>query len=496
VRAHPAGPRHGEVLPERHSSTPATDLNNLDPAIWPRNASRGADGEIRLAGADVRTLSAEFGTPLMVVDEDDFRSRCQDFASAFESAAAVHYAGKAFLCGSVARWVDSEGLGLDVASGGELAVALRAGFPAGRIAFHGSNKSMTELRTAVAAGVGAIVVDSFHEIARLVDLAADRAGGTGPRSVKEALTSSRAVAGGDNGEVTSARIPVMVRVTVGVEAHTHEFIATAHEDQKFGFSLSTGDAAEAVRRIVACDGLALVGLHSHIGSQIFDSAGFEVAAHRVVGLLKSILATYPQLAGTITTLDLGGGLGIAYTAEDTPTPPDVMAAALREIVTRECRLAGLTPPRIAVEPGRAIAGPGTVTVYEVGTIKDVVLDGGHVRRYVSVDGGMSDNIRTALYDADYTVTLASRTSEERPFPCRVVGKHCETGDIVVRDCFLPADIAVGDLLAVAATGAYCYAMSSNYNRMPRPAVVAVRHGAARTLLRRETDDDLMRLEEW
>ena len=488
MRAHPAGPRHADVVPERHSSLPPRDLNTLDPKVWPRNASRGEDGEIRLAGMDVRDLAAEYATPVMVMDEGDFRSRCHDFADAFGAAGVVHYASKAFLSGEIARWLDAEGLGLDVCSEGELAVALRAGFPADRIAFHGSNKSERELRIAVEAGIGAIVVDSYYEIARLAELALELSGEPA-RSVREGASRNGSTA-------TLATIPVMVRVTVGVEAHTHEFIATAHEDQKFGFSLTGGDAAEAIRRIAACSGLRLVGLHSHIGSQIFDPAGFEVAAHRVVRLLADTVQAHPELADTLTTLDLGGGLGIAYTSADDPTPPDVMAKALSDIVSREAQLAGIAVPRIAVEPGRAIVGPGTVTIYEVGTIKDVVLDGGMVRRYVSVDGGMSDNIRTALYDAEYTVTLASRSSDAPPMTSRVVGKHCESGDIVVRDCYLPSDIAVGDLLAVAATGAYCYVMSSNYNRVPRPAVVAVLDGAARTVLRRETDDDLMRLETW
>ena len=473
MRAHPAGPRHGESFPEHHAYGAPADLNVLDAKVWPRSAGRGPGGTVEIAGKDVIALAAEYGTPVMVIDEADFRSRCQDFADAFGKASDVHYAAKAFLTGETARWLADEGLGLDVCSGGELTVAQRAGFPAERIALHGSNKSMDELRRAVEAKIGAIVVDSYYEIARLVDIAAEVPAGE-----------------------PAADIPVMIRVTVGVEAHTHEFIATAHEDQKFGFSLAGGDAAEAVRRVVAGTGLRLVGLHSHIGSQIFDAAGFEVAAHRVVGLLKEILAEHPTLADTITTLDLGGGLGIAYTPQDNPPPADAMAKSLREIVTRECQAAGIVVPRIAVEPGRAISGPGTITVYEVGTIKDVVLDGGLVRRYVSVDGGMSDNIRTALYDADYTVVLASRVSDAPAMTSRVVGKHCESGDIVVRDCYLPADLAVGDLLAVAATGAYCYAMSSNYNRVPRPAVVAVTSGAARTVLRRETDDDLMRLENW
>ena len=487
MRAHPAGPRHGE-MPADHAAIVPTDLNRLDPAVWPRGASR-ADGALALAGNDVRDLAAQYGTPLLAMDEADFRSRCQDFADAFGAAEEVHYAAKAFLSSHICRWLDEEGLALDVCSGGELRLALRAGFPAERITLHGSNKSQAELQAAVDAGIGAIVVDSFDEIGRLAGIAEQlvAAGGMNERA-------------GSNGSTAQAtaprRIRLMLRVTVGVEAHTHEFIATAHEDQKFGFSLASGDAAEGIRRIVAFPGLELVGLHSHIGSQIFEPSGFEVAANRLVRLLKTVVADHPVLADTITTLDLGGGLGIAYTPADKPPAIDAMAKSLIEIVERECQAAGLAVPRVAVEPGRAIVGPGTVTVYEVGTIKDVHLDGGLVRRYVSVDGGMSDNIRTALYDADYTVVLASRSSAAPPVQSRVVGKHCESGDVVVRDCYLPADLAVGDLIAVAATGAYCYAMSSNYNRVPRPPLVAVAGGTSRQLLRRETDDDLMLLETW
>ncbi|MGH3988936.1 MAG: diaminopimelate decarboxylase, partial [Pseudonocardiaceae bacterium] len=289
--------------------------------------------------------------------------------------------------------------------------------------------------------------------------------------------------------------PVLVRATVGVEAHTHEFIATAHEDQKFGFSLAAGDAAEAVRRVLKSDGLRLVGLHSHIGSQIFDADGFEVAAHRMVGLFATIRDEHgaDAIAG-VSTLDLGGGLGIAYTAQDDPPPPATLAAQLRSIVDEYCRAAGLPAPGLAVEPGRAIAGPGTVTLYEVGTIKDVTVGASTRRRYVSVDGGMSDNVRTALYDASYDCRLVSRCSEAQPALSRVVGKHCESGDVVVRDCWLPDDLAPGDLVAVAGTGAYCYSMSSRYNLLPRPAVVAVRDGAHRPLLRRETMADLLSLE--
>ncbi|PSL58467.1 diaminopimelate decarboxylase [Saccharothrix carnea] len=473
MRAHPAGPRHADVLipsntaGNRPSST--EQLDALHPQVWPRNAERGADGAVRLAGVDVRQLAQEHGTPLFVMDEADFRARCREHAEAFGDPTRVHYASKAFLSVAVARWVAEEGLSIDVASGGELAVALRAEFPPERIALHGNNKSVAELTAAVEAGVGAVVLDSFYEIARLDQVARER------------------------GRVQ----PVMIRVTVGVEAHTHEFIATAHEDQKFGFSLSSGDAAEAARRVLKSEGLRLIGLHSHIGSQIFDASGFEVAARRVIGLLAELRDEHGAgILDHVTTVDLGGGLGIAYTPDDDPPPPAELARQLHNIVAKECEHAELPAPKIAVEPGRAIVGPGTVTLYEVGTIKDVQLDAGVVRRYVSVDGGMSDNIRTALYDAVYDCKLVSRAAGEdaRPVLCRVVGKHCESGDVVVRDCWLPDDLAPGDLIAVAATGAYCYSMASGYNRLPRPALAAVADGQARLLLRRETEEDLFRLE--
>jgi diaminopimelate decarboxylase len=473
VNVHPAGPLHAGVLPPAEFAGPhphsAAELDALAPAVWPRGTRRGDGGAVVLAGVDVRDLADRYGTPLFVIDEADFRSRAAEFADAF-GARSVHYAAKAFLSVEVARWVADEGLSLDVCSGGELAVALRAGFPADRIAFHGNNKSVDELVAAVEAGVGHVVLDSLHEISRLDAVARDR----------------------------GVTVPVMVRLTVGVEAHTHEFIATAHEDQKFGFSISgrgTSDAAEAVRRVLKADALTLVGLHSHIGSQIFDTEGFEVAAHRVVGFLGQLHREHgPDALADVHTLDLGGGFGIAYRSGDDPVDVSRLADELRAIVARECATAGLPAPAIAVEPGRAIAGPGTVTLYEVGTLKDVPLTG-TARRYVSVDGGMSDNIRTALYDAEYDVRLVSRGSgTDEGALSRVVGKHCESGDVVVRDCWLPADLAPGDLLAVAATGAYCYSMASSYNRLPRPAVVAVRDGAARVILRRETVDDQFRLE--
>jgi diaminopimelate decarboxylase len=288
---------------------------------------------------------------------------------------------------------------------------------------------------------------------------------------------------------------VLVRVTVGVEAHTHEFISTAHEDQKFGLSLANGAAMAAVRRVFATDNLRLVGLHSHIGSQIFDVDGFEVAAHRVIGLLRDVVAEFGvDKTSRLATVDLGGGLGISYLPQDDPPPVQDLAAKLGAIVRNESAAVGLPAPRLVVEPGRAIAGPGTITLYQVGTVKDVAVSATAHRRYVSVDGGMSDNIRTSLYGAEYDVRLLSRTSEAPPALSRVVGKHCESGDIVVRDTWLPDDVAPSDLLGVAATGAYCYSMSSRYNLIGRPAVVAVRNGQARLILRRETVDDLLSLE--
>ncbi len=456
--AHPAGPLHASVLPADHPPAPPADLNALHPGIWPRSATR-KDGVLTIGGMDVRALAGAHGTPLFVLDEEDFRSRCRDYREAFGADAAVFYAAKAFCCRAVLRWVAQEGLGVDVCTGGELAVALAAGFPPERITLHGNNKLVPELEQAIGAGIGHIVADSFEEIARLGYLA----------------------------ERHGAQPKVFVRVTSGVEAHTHEYVATAHDDQKFGFSLSSGAAQEAVMRVLAAPSLDFAGLHSHIGSQIFDTAGFETAAHRVMAFATVIR----DVCGvSIAELDLGGGYGIAYTSEDDPASVKEIAQQMRAIVQRECRASGLAAPRLTVEPGRAIAGPGAVTLYEVGTVKDV--DG--LRAYVSIDGGMSDNIRTALYDADYTCVLASRQSTAAPMLSRLVGRHCESGDIVVRDLYLPADLAPGDLVAVAATGAYCRSMASNYNHIPRPAVAAVRDGTATVIVRRETDDDLMRLD--
>lgn len=475
MRAHEAGALHAEGYGGPPIWLPhPTDVMELLPQLWPATIDRDADGRLTVAGVDAVSLAREFGTPAYVLDEEDFRMRASAFRDGFATSfgpvcgvADIYYAGKAFLCTAVARWVAEEGLFLDVCSGGELAVAQRAGFPGGRIGMHGNNKSLAEIEQALAYGVGRIVVDSFEEIERVAD-AARRLG---------------------------VAAPVMVRVTVGVEAHTHEFIATGHEDQKFGFSLQGGQAAQAAQAVLRHDEhLQLRGLHSHIGSQIFDIGGFELAARRLIQLHAAICREHGIV---MAEMDLGGGFGMAYTSQHTPLAPEEVGAQLADLLERELKAIGddrATWPRISVEPGRAIVGPSTFTLYEVGTVKDVDLGDGHSRSYVSVDGGMSDNVRTALYEADYSCTLASRRSTAPPRLSRVVGKHCESGDIVVLDEYLPADLHPGDLIAVPGTGAYCRSLSSQYNHTPRPPVVAVRDGRARVLVRRETVEDLLALD--
>jgi len=459
--AHEAGWAHadGALRGPAWLREPA-DANALVPLLWSSTSHRDDAGVLTVGGVALTDLVAEHGSPAYVLDEADFRARARAFRDAF-AGFDVYYAGKAFLCTTVARWISEEGLNLDVCSDSELTVALRGGVSPSLLGYHGNNKSLRDLERAVEVGVGRIIVDSFHEIERL----------------------SQVVSGSSSG---AAR--VMIRVTAGVEAHTHEYIATAHEDQKFGFSITSGDALEAIRRILAIDGLDLLGLHSHIGSQIFDSSGFEVAARRVLALHARVSS---ELGVTMPEMDLGGGFGIAYTTQDDPSDPAQLATEMSKIVEHECRALGIDEPRLSIEPGRAIVGPAMCTVYEVGTVKQVALDGGAMRTYVSVDGGMSDNIRTALYDADYSATVASRSSEAAAVLARVVGKHCEAGDIVVKDEFLPGDIAPGDLLAVPGTGAYCRSMASNYNHALRPPVIAVRDGSSTVLIRRETEADLL-----
>ena len=449
--------------PAATATTGATAaFNGLPAHVWPRNAARGADGVVSIAGVALTDIAERFGTPVMVVDEDDFRSRCRDMARAFGGPEHVHYASKAFLTRTIARWVEEEGLSLDVASENELRIALMADFPAARITAHGNNKDDAFLRACVDEGVGHVVLDSDQELERLDAIA---------------------------GEAGRAQ-HVMIRVKPGIEAHTHEFIATSHEDQKFGFSLASGSAYRAAEAAVKAANLELVGLHCHVGSQVFDAQGFTAAADRVLELYSRI---HDELGVILPELDLGGGYGIAYTEDEQPLDVDEVAHDLLTAVAKTAAELGIEAPSVLVEPGRAIAGPGTVTVYEVGTVKDVTVDEGVSRRYLSVDGGMSDNIRPALYGSLYDARVVSRTVDGRATSTRIVGSHCESGDVLIRDAEYPDDIRRGDLVALAATGAYTYAMSSRYNAFNRPAIVSVRDGAVTPMMRRETIEDFLAL---
>jgi len=484
---------HASPLAPEWLAVPA-DLNALHESMWAAGVARNDAGELAIDGIPVSELQRQFGTPLFVMSENDFRARARAFSDAFNDAFAdicggvdVYYAGKSFLCTAVVRWVEEEGLRLDTASGGELAVAHRAGIPGADVALHGNNKSDAEIHRALDMKLGRIVVDSLAELERVAKIASDR------------------------GETAK----VMLRLTPGVHAHTHEFIATAHEDQKFGLSMAEDStdqaglsaAEEAVAAATSYHSIELLGLHCHIGSQIFEPDGFALAAVKLLNFLAVMQEKYSIV---MPELDLGGGYGIAYTPVDTPRPPAEIAQAMAAVVRSTCAELDITAPRISIEPGRAIVGSTTFTLYEVGTLKTVRVDapaagtgdGGenaenaegtvtYPRRYVSVDGGMSDNARPVLYDADYSAIVASRTSDAAPQLSRVVGKHCESGDIVVRDVYLPEDVAAGDLLAVPGTGAYCWALSSNYNYLARPGVVAVRDGSARLIVRGETEQDLL-----
>ena len=443
-----------------------SDLNLIDNKIWPRTAERSASGELHIGGLSVSSLVRQFGSPLYVVDQEDFESRLlmasrafSDAASKIGTSAKVYYASKALLTTDVVRWVDAAGLSIDVSTSGELAVALAAGIDGSRIGLHGNNKSLVEIGRAVAADVSAIVIDSELEIERIASVA------------------------GAQDKIQ----PVRIRVNSGVHASTHEYLATAREDQKFGIAIS--DVPALVAKIRSHSHLRFLGLHSHIGSQIFVVDGFIAAAERLLDLHAQLLE-----GGDVPELNLGGGFGIAYTQGDKPMPLDEMASRIATAVKAKCDGLGIAVPKLAFEPGRVIAGPAGVTIYSVGTIKDVQVSdqgAGAARKYVSVDGGMSDNSRPALYEAEYLATIASRVSSSTPTLSRVVGKHCESGDIVVRHSYLPSDVAVNDLLAVAATGAYCFSLSSNYNFLPRPAVVAVKSSKAKLLVRAETELDLL-----
>ena len=460
---HVAGSIHADTIaPGPHWLRLPKDVNALLPVLWSSTVTRGDDGVLTVGGLPVTEIAERCGTPVYVLDEVDFHQRAREFVSAF-AGWDVYYAGKSFLTTAVAGWALQDGLFVDCSTGGELTVALRGGVPGERIGLHGNNKSEAEIALALDAGVGRIIVDSFDEIGRISRLAAERC----------------------------VRPRVMVRVTTGVEAHTHEYIATAHEDQKFGFSIAAGQALEALRACEADPHMELIGLHSHIGSQIFETFAFEVAARRIMALHARVGLEFGR---QLPEMDLGGGFGIAYTSADSPVSPAELAAGLRAIVEDQARELEIDLPRMSVEPGRAIVGPTTMALYRVGTVKQVVLDGGASRTYISVDGGMSDNIRPALYGAEYSATLASRRSDAGARLARIVGKHCEGGDILVRDEFMPADIAPGDLVAVPGAGAYSRSMASNYNMVPRPAVVAVQNGRIHTLVRRETIEDLLGLD--
>ena len=440
------------------------DLNFVDDKIWPKNLARAASGEVLIAGVPVSQLATKYGTPLMVIDQSDFEARSLEVKAAFETAASgktsakIYYAGKSLLTTEIVRWVDKAGLNLDVSSGGELAIALAGGIDPARIGLHGNNKSSSEISRAVTAGVGAIVIDSEIEIERIASVA------------------------GAQGKKQGVRI----RVNSGVHAHTHEYLATAREDQKFGIAIS--DVPAFVEKIRSLSSLNFLGLHSHIGSQIFSVDGFIESVTRLLPLHKTLLEK-----GPVPELNLGGGFGINYTVADEAPSITVFAVKITEAVVAKCLELGIEVPVLCFEPGRVISGPAGVTVYNVGTIKDVlvtVANGTGSRKYVSIDGGMSDNARPSLYGANYSAMLASRSSAARPAISRVVGKHCESGDVVVRDCYLPEDIGPSDLLAVAATGAYCHSLASNYNYLPRPAIVGVLNGESKLIMRAETEADM------
>lgn len=415
-------------------------------SLLPDHASVGARGQLLIAGCDTVELAAQFGTPLFVYDEAHLRARCQEAVAAF--GPGVSYATKAFLCRAMARLAFEEGMHLDVSTRGEYHVARAAGVPADRLVLHGNNKSLDELRTALEEGVGRVVVDSFDEMDRIEQLVAE--GCRPPR--------------------------VLIRITPGVEAHTHEFIRTGQDDSKFGFPVYSGDADRALDRAMASGGMDLVGIHAHIGSQVFEAQFFELAVEALAGFVN---------AHRLPEFSLGGGLGVAY-VEGERAPSITEWAA---VIHHACEVNGITA-RVTAEPGRAIVAAAAVTLYTVGTIKD--LPG--IRTYVAVDGGMSDNPRPVLYGSGYETFLPRAVEAPRPKVVTVVGKHCESGDKLVIDGRVPEDLRVGDLLATPVTGAYGHSMGSNYNKVTRPAVVFVRDGEARLVVRRETLDDLLRLD--
>lgn len=453
-------------VPLRKRTQTTTEFNQIPAHVFPEHTTR-EDGVVSIAGVKLTDLADEYGTAAFVLDEADFRHRCQRLAKAFGGSERVHYASKAFLSKTVCTWIAEEGLSLDVASHGELQVALAANFPADRITVHGNNKNRAFLTTAVEAGVELIVVDSLQEISTLSEVA----------------TSC--------GRVQD----VLVRVTPGVHVDTHEFIATSHEDQKFGFSLASGAARRAALSCVDATSVTLRGLHCHVGSQVFEAAGFVLAAERLLGLWADLLQELQgEDAAALNMMDLGGGYGIAYMPDHEALDVEAVAADLLDKVAQAAAKVGVPSPVVNVEPGRAIAGPSMVTLYTVGTVKDVETSDRAIRRYISVDGGMADNIRPALYQAEYDVRVVNRELAGELVPARVVGSHCESGDVLVNDVLVPNDLKPGDLVAIPATGAYCYSMSSRYNMMLRPPVIVVSEGESRVMIRRETLEDALALE--
>ncbi len=475
-----AGDEGGRTVPGRVpvGEAPAASLRAPEPGerpdLWPWTARRREDGVLVIGGCALDAVAEEFHTPVYLLDRADLAGRAQVWVCAMAeefwegygmAGGDAFYAAKALLCADVVDVVTAQGMGVDTASLGELTITLRAGAAPQRVGLHGNNKLDAEIQTALEAGGGGgierIFVDSLDEVAQIERIAASLG--------------------------TTAR--VMVRLKTGIHAGGNEYIATSHEDQKFGLSVSDGGALEAVRAVLASPHLHLLGFHNHIGSQIEGTEAF-VAAARIVCAFRA--RVHRELGAATAEIDLGGGVGIAYTGADpVPTPPLEVARAVAAAVRAACEELGEPVPHVSVEPGRSVVGPAGVTLYRVGAIKDVTLEGGALRRYVAVDGGMSDNIRPALYGASYTATVANRAPRGPWQRCRVVGKHCESGDIVVHDVDLPEDLHAGDILVVPATGAYGWSMASNYNMLTKPGVLALEEGNARWVVRPQTLADLM-----
>ncbi|MBP3223399.1 MAG: diaminopimelate decarboxylase [Actinomycetaceae bacterium] len=459
---------------EQSKESPLVNISASEPqqsyeGLWPTNVKR-ENGVISIGGVLTTDIVRTYGTPVYVIDEEDMRMRARRWKNAMDDAfsslagADVFYAGKAFLSVGVAKWMREEGLGIDTCSLAELVTATKAGYTGEMLGLHGNNKSIEEITYALELGVKHFVIDSLAEL----DLVA--------RIAQE------------NNMIAN----VMLRVTTGVHAGGHEYISTAHEDQKFGLSVTTGVARLAIERVLDASSLRLVGLHSHIGSQILNINAFKEAADVVMGLRSQVLH---DLNYDIREIDFGGGYAIRYTdIDEVPPTPEEYAHELAKIVRESICQTGASAPHVSIEPGRSIAGPSCVTLYSVGTIKDVAIADEKHRRYVSIDGGMSDNIRPALYGSNYTALRCNRASSEEKEVTRIVGKHCESGDIVVHDLALDKDVQAGDILAVPATGAYGRSMASNYNMLPRPGVIAAKDGQVRWLVRCENVNDLLNLD--